>query len=403
MIELREALTLLDGEIRRLPKETVELSSAHQRYLADDATSDVDVPPHRKSLVDGYAVCSADFDGKDISLEVIDEVVAGGWPRTGIGRGQAIRIMTGAAVPTGADAVVMVEQTVTTDDGRVILRGDEVKPVQNLMEKATIMHRGQVVVPSGQWLDAATIGLLAEIGHGRVAVSKRPTVSLVTTGNELVAPSEKPGPGQIRNSNAPMLATSVHEAGARLIGQRHAVDEPDSLREAIADGLSGDVLVLSGGVSAGVLDLVPGELKQQGVQEIFHRVSLKPGKPIWFGVLDTGSHRCLVFGLPGNPVSSLVCFHLFVRRAIHGLMGGSSEFPACESYPLATAFHHRGNRPTWWPARVIRTEGGLSQVEPLEWRGSGDLRALAFAEGWIGFSPGTKSHEAGTQVDFIRR
>ena len=273
MIELREALTLLDGEIRRLPKETVELSFAHQRYLAEDATSDVDVPPHRKSLVDGYAICSADFDGKDISLEVIDEVVAGGWPRTGIGRGQAIRIMTGAAVPTGADAVVMVEQTVTTDDGRVILRGDEVKPVQNLMEKATIMHQGQVVVPSGQWLDAATIGLLAEIGHGRVAVSKRPTVSLVTTGNELVAPSEKPGPGQIRNSNAPMLATSVHEAGARLIGQRHAVDEPDSLREAIADGLSGDVLVLSGGVSAGVLDLVPGELKQQGVQKIFHRVS----------------------------------------------------------------------------------------------------------------------------------
>ena len=111
MIELREALTLLDGEIRRLPKETVELSFAHQRYLAEDATSDVDVPPHRKSLVDGYAVCSADFDGKDISLEVIDEVVAGGWPRTGIGRGQAIRIMTGAAVPTGADAVVMVMKT----------------------------------------------------------------------------------------------------------------------------------------------------------------------------------------------------------------------------------------------------------------------------------------------------
>lgn len=401
MITLLEALALMDSEVQTLSSEKTALALARGRYLASPAISDVDVPPHRKSLVDGYAVRSVDFGSEDVVLDVVDEVVAGGWPSVPIEPGQATRIMTGASIPEGADAVVMVEQTETLDGKKVSIRTGSVSPSQNLMDQAAVMRQGQVVMPVGSRVDAASLGLLAEVGHGEVEVSRVPQVSVITTGNELVPATEKPGPGQIRNSNGPMLAAAVADCGAELLNHQHVRDESEALSQAIASGLQGDVLVMSGGVSAGILDLVPGELKAQGVRQIFHRVSLKPGKPIWFGVLQRNDHRCLVFGLPGNPVSSLVCFYLFVNRALQRLMGASPR--ALERLALASDFEHRGNRPTWWPAQLMTEPDGFTRVQPLSWKGSGDLLSIAQADGWIGFPAGTQTYKAGATLEFLRR
>lgn len=401
MISLLEALALLDREVQPLPSEKLALALARGRYLASPSISDVDVPPHRKSLVDGYAVRSADFASDEAVLDVVDEVVAGGWPSVPVVSGQATRIMTGASVPEGADAIVMVEQTETLDGSKVLVRTHNIRPLQNLMEQAAVMSAGQVVVQVGCRIDAASLGLLAEVGQSEVEVARVPQVSVITTGNELVPASEKPGPGQIRNSNGPMLAAAVVDCGAELSEYHHARDEAEELSRAIAAGLKSDVLVLSGGVSAGILDLVPGELKRQGVRQIFHRVSLKPGKPIWFGVLQQQEHRCLVFGLPGNPVSSLVCFYLFVNRALQCLKG--APMPAPERLALASDFEHRGERPTWWPAQLVTDPKGITQVQPLPWKGSGDLLSIAQADGWIGFPAGTESYKIGTALDFLRR
>jgi molybdopterin molybdotransferase len=401
MISLLEACALLDAEVQPLPGEKVALELARGRYLVQSVTSDVDVPPHRKSLVDGYAVCSADFGSGEVKLNVVDEVVAGALPSVPVVSGQATRIMTGAAIPDGADAVVMVEQTEALQNNQVFVHARAVQPAQNVMEQAAVMQAGQVVVSSGCRVDAATLGLLAEVGQSVVEVSPVPKAAVITTGNELVPPTDKPGPGQIRNSNGPMLAAAVAECGAELLNHRHVRDQADELSQAITAGLQGDVLILSGGVSAGILDLVPGELKRQGVRQVFHRVSLKPGKPMWFGVLQQDHHRCLVFGLPGNPVSSLVCFYLFVNRALKSLMG--APVPGFERLPLASSFDHRGDRPSWWPGKLVTEPNGLTSVQPLPWNGSSDLLSIAKADGWIGFPAGTQTFEAATVLDFLRR
>lgn len=401
MISLLEACALLDAEVQPLPGEKVALELARGRYLVQSVTSDVDVPPHRKSLVDGYAVCSADFGSGEVKLNVVDEVVAGALPSVPVVSGQATRIMTGAAIPDGADAVVMVEQTEALQNNQVFVHARAVQPAQNVMEQAAVMQAGQVVVSSGCRVDAATLGLLAEVGQSVVEVSPVPKAAVITTGNELVPPTDKPGPGKIRNSNGPMLAAAVAECGAELLNHRHVRDQADELSQAITAGLQGDVLILSGGVSAGILDLVPGELKRQGVRQVFHRVSLKPGKPMWFGVLQQDHHRCLVFGLPGNPVSSLVCFYLFVNRALKSLMG--APVPGFERLPLASSFDHRGDRPSWWPGKLVTEPNGLTSVQPLPWNGSSDLLSIAKADGWIGFPAGTQTFEAATVLDFLRR
>jgi molybdopterin molybdotransferase len=307
--------------------------------------------------------------------------------------------MTGAPLPAGADAVVMIEHTQELDGGgrvRILRRG--VKPGENVMLQGTAMRCGDVVLRRGHELRPMELGLLAEIGAAEIAVYARPRVAVLATGDELVDYRERPGPSQIRNSNGPMLLAMADRAGAWPVELGVARDDEGHLRRLITAGLECDVLVLSGGVSAGVLDLTPRVLEQLGVKQVFHKVNLKPGKPLWFGISRNDGGQCLVFGLPGNPVSSLVCFELFVRPALERLAGFTSTDARLRRAVLTEDFSHRGDRWTYYPARFTQ-DGAEGRVTPLAWKGSADLRTLVDANAYAVFPPGESSFAAGEPID----
>ena len=407
MLTVDEALQSVLDHCRPLPARPVPLKEALGLLLAEEVASDIDSPPHDKSIVDGYALVAADLAGGSAELSVLEEVVAGANPTHTVRPGFATRIMTGAPIPPGADAVVMVERTELKaaakgpDPDLVRIVDAPVTSGQNILRQGVSMRRGDVVLKAGTALRAVEIGLLAEVGRDPAAVIPRPRVAILSTGNELVAAAERPAAGQIRNSNGPMLTACVEAAGATAVSLGICRDNAAELRQAIERGLEVDVLVLSGGVSAGVLDLVPGALAELGVRQVFHKVRLKPGKPLWFGVLPSGSPGeapdKLVFGLPGNPVSSLVGFELFVRPALQRLSGRDAVERAPISARLAAGFVHRGDRPTYHPAVCVQ-DSETTLATPLRWRGSADLRALASANALIHFPAGEQTYQPGDEV-----
>jgi molybdopterin molybdotransferase len=400
MISISEALDHIRAQVRPLPSESVPLHQALDHVLAEDVASDVDSPPHDKSIVDGYAIRCADIAQAGTTLNVIEEVVAGAVPQQAVVAGTATRIMTGAPVPKGADAVVMVEQTEIVGRDRVRISAERITPGRNIMRRAASMRRGETVLQAGHRLRPMEIGLLAEVGRSQVLVVRRPRVAVLPTGDELVSPAEIPAAGQIRNSNGAMLLAAVRRAGGESIELGIGRDNRDSLRRLIGEGLQHDMLLISGGVSAGVLDLVPGVLAELGVRQIFHKVNIKPGKPLWFGVLETGGSAKLVFGLPGNPVSSLVCFELFVRPALRALAGYGFQPRESLIAQLGDDFQQRGERVAYHPAR-LSGEAGSMVVEPLLWQGSGDLRTLVKANSLIRFDAGERLFKADEPVEGV--
>jgi molybdopterin molybdotransferase len=258
------------------------------------------------------------------------------------------------------------------------------------------MRVGEVVLKAGTRLRPQEFGLLAAVGRANVKVQPAPRVAILSTGDELVDASAKPGPGQIRNSNGPMLVAQVARAGGVPHVLGIARDEPDHLRALITEGLQADMLILSGGVSAGKLDLVPGMLSELGVQALVHKVTMKPGKPILFGV--KGSK--LIFGLPGNPVSSLVGFELFVRPAMRALKA-LEPGPCWVSAALPKDHTYRTDRPTYHPARLRMTEAGWT-VEPIPWFGSPDLRGSQTANAFVLLPEGDHTHRAGDRLAVLR-
>ncbi len=405
MLSVDEALQAVLTRSRTKAPVVRPLADALGLVLAEDVASDVDSPPHDKSVVDGYAVVAADLAGGLAELDVLEEVTAGAVPTRTVSTGKSTRIMTGAPLPEGADAVVMIEQSQPLDPGeplsRVRIDSPKVVAGQNIMRRAVSMARGDLVLRAGRVLRAIDVGVLAEVGRTRVKVVERPTVAVMATGNELVPSDRIPAAGQIRNSNSPLLLAAASAAGADAVDLGIARDERNALGEAIGRGLECDVLVISGGVSAGVLDLVPSVLAECGVEQVFHKVNLKPGKPLWFGVLKSASGERLVFGLPGNPVSSFVCFELFVRPAIGRLAVRTDAGLASISVPLAVDFMQRSDRPTYHPARLAIVEGRAG-IEPLRWQGSGDLRTLIEANALAYFPPGQRAFRAGEIVQALR-
>ncbi|HEY2893211.1 MAG TPA: gephyrin-like molybdotransferase Glp [Pirellulales bacterium] len=403
MLNVEEARQLVLQHAGALPVSEVRLIEALGLVLAEQVTSDVDSPPHDKSVVDGYAVIAADLAGGSAELQVVEEVTAGNVPTRPVSRGQATRIMTGAPLPTGADAVVMIEysEAIAAPGGfeRVRLSAPRTVAGQNIVQRATSLTQGQIVLEANTRLRPAEIGLLAEVGRARVRAIPRPGVAIVSTGNELVGVHDSPRPGQIRNSNGPLLLASSVAVGATAIDLGIARDERPDLHDKFSKGLESDVLIISGGVSAGVLDLVPSVLNQLGVREVFHKISLKPGKPIWFGHHARERGQTLVFGLPGNPVSSFVCFELFVKPALKALAGLPTCTPMLRA-ELTVAQVHRGDRPTYQPARLVMAEG-KPQVTPLRWHGSGDLRVLSDANALVHFSAGERQYETGELVEVL--
>jgi molybdopterin molybdotransferase len=391
--------------------------------LAEPVVSQMDSPPFDKALVDGYAIATSDSSASFHELEL---VTAGGVPSKAVVPGATIRVMTGAPIPEGADAVMKWEDCEVLSDGAVRRPGRKTKTGECILKQGASFHAGQTVLEAGKRLGPLDIALLAEIGQAEAIAYPRPKVGVLPTGDELVEAHEPIGPGQIRNSNGPMLLAALAAAGLTAVDLGVGRDDPADLREKIARGLECDALLISGGVSAGVKDLVPSVLAELGVVEQFHQVSLKPGKPLWFGARELGgtgvppvlhqsrgcnerptgetpvAHgRTLVFGLPGNPVSTLVTFRLFVLPALRALAGEPYATPATERAPLSRKLEHHGNRPTYFPFRRIQESGKPLRVEPLNWKGSADLATLTQADCLAALPAGDYELAAGDEVDCL--
>ena len=400
MLSVDEALSLVLERAAPKAAASVDLDDALGQVLAEDIASDIDSPPHDKAMMDGYAVVAADLAGGAAELAIAEEVTAGQVPTVAIASGQATRIMTGAPIPAGADAVVMVERTELVGPARVRVDDPKLTVGTNIMPRATSLRVGQRVLAAGTSIRHIEIGVLAEVGRVTVPVIPCPRVAVLPTGDELVPASHTPAAGQIRNSNGPMLAAAARRAGADAFELDVARDEESAMHALVEEGLKRDVLLLSGGVSAGVKDLVPSVLADLGIEQVFHKVSLKPGKPLWFGYRDDTGSRTLVFGLPGNPVSSLVCFELFVRPALAKLAGiVAGGLKRCTAL-LTSSFHHRGDRPTYHPARLV-ANGDRDRVELIRWQGSSDLAAVANADALAIFEAGDKNFSAGAEVETL--
>jgi molybdopterin molybdotransferase len=310
--------------------------------------------------------------------------------------------MTGAPLPPGADAVVMIEQTRRSGDV-VVVDDPAVSPGKFRLERGRELRAGEVVLRRGERLNAPRIGVLASVGRTEVRVIPPPRVVVVPTGDELVEPDQVPGPGQIRNSNAVMLRAMALAAGAEAEVLAIAPDDPQRLGAALGEGLAADVLVITGGVSAGNRDLVPETLERLGVERIFHKIRVKPGKPLWYGIGPSRGDAPgpLVFGLPGNPVSGIVGFLLFVRPALDVLAARANRGNETVAHPLARAYTHQGNRPTYHPARLSADGDGPPSVVPLDWAGSADLKTVAQADGFAIFAAGDRTYQQGEIVEFL--
>lgn len=391
MIEIDQALSLVLANCDSVNTHKRPVGEAVGYVLAENVGADVDSPPHDKSLVDGFAIR---VDDADKELRLLELVVAGGVPNQKIEPGTTIQVMTGAPIPVGTEAMVMVENT--DQQGDLVRISGKVEPRQFIMPRATTFAKDDIVLAAGTRIRPIEVGLLCEVGRHEVLCRSRPRIAVLPTGDELVDCSLVPGPGQIRNSNGPMLAARVANSGCEVISLGVGRDEQSDLQSKIEQGLDADMLLLSGGVSAGVRDLVPATLSSLGVEEVFHKVRLKPGKPLWFGTRKKDDRTTLVFGLPGNPVSSLVCFELFVLPAIRALCGDS---PNVEMLPvrLAEAFRQRGNRPTYHPGKTFRDEG-RTFVRPLPWHGSADMLTISRADCLIYFMPGDGEYQVGDKL-----
>jgi molybdopterin molybdotransferase len=392
MLEVAAALDIVLSRTPAVRSESTQLSPALLgRVLAEAVASDIDSPPYTKALMDGYAVRSADGAA---TLKVIEEVAAGRVPTKVVGAGEATRVMTGAPIPDGADAVIPHELTELAGD---VVRLAKAVPVgEFILPRGAEMTAGQTVLQPGTVITPAVLGLLAAVGRVAAEVYRAPRLAVVTTGDELVDPPAVPGPGQIRNSNGPMLLAQAARAGAEVRSLGIAGDDRARLAALVRDGLTADILVLSGGVSAGKFDFVPDVLTELGVETHFHKIRMKPGKPLLFGTRG----ETLVFGLPGNPVSSFVGFELFVRPALRKRSGHAIPGPASVPVPLAAEFRTSNNRPTYAPARLEWTADGV-RVRPVGWFGSADLRGLASADALIQLPPGDIAYPAGHPVQTV--
>jgi molybdopterin molybdotransferase len=395
MISVRDALDRVLEGLPRLGGEQVALTAARGRVLAVDVSAPRDVPPFRNSAMDGYAVVSADLAAataeRPVRLAVLETVGAGAMPSHPLRAGAAVRIMTGAPMPDGADAVVRVEDTHEAGDAVDIRVA--APPGAHVRQPGEDMRAGERVLGAGRTLRPADVGLLASMNLASVRVVRRARVAIVATGDELVEVGTPLGPGQIVNSNAYTLAAAVEEAGGEPIITGIVRDRPELIRAAFAEAITADVVLSTGGVSVGNFDFVRGCLAELGYQERFWKVAQKPGKPLTFGLCG----RVPVFGLPGNPVSSLVCFHLYVVPALRTMA-------RCERVHLPTAGATLVD--------TVRTAAGLTEFVRCTLEGppdayrarstgtqsSGVLRSLSLGDALIVAAPETETLAAGSRV-----
>jgi molybdopterin molybdotransferase len=396
LIPVEAALDIVLAHASPLPSEVVALADVVGRVLAEDVRADTDLPPFDRSAMDGYAVRAEDVAASPVTLPVIAQIRAGQVHDQALGAGQAIQIMTGAPVPPGATAVQQVEKTRALDGGRSVEILSPIEPGMNIARRGTEVKAGDVVLARGLRIDPAALAVLASVGKGRVVVSRRPRVCVVVTGDELVDVHERPGPGQIRNSNGYAVEAQAREAGAEVRSLGIVSDHSERIAEAMAIGLEFDVLLLSGGVSEGVFDLVESVMARFGIDILFDKVAIKPGAPLVFGRRGT----TLVFGLPGNPVSAQVTFDLFVRPALLRMQGARVAARPVIDAELIEGVGNRSGRKAHLPVRV-RFEDGRFVARPVRSMGSADLVAHARANAMVILEAQRTRAEAGEKAPVL--
>src|SRR5467141_3635465 len=377
------------------PTSKKNLSDALGDALAQEIRSDRDYPPFNRSTRDGYAVRASDA-AKDATLRCVGEIKAGDTVAQPLAPRACIQIMTGAAVPAGADAVVMIEFTERTGANVIFQRATN--PGQNIVKKGSEAHSGDIALKPGLRLGFAELALAAQVGAAEMLCARRPRVAILSTGDEVVPVTEKPGPFHIRNSNSVSLAAQVRLTGGEPVPLGNALDRVDDLGAKIELGLKEDILVLSGGVSMGKYDLVETVLKSLGAEFYFDGVAIRPGKPAVFG-------RCrdtFVFGLPGNPVSTMVTFELFVVPAIDLLSGAPARHLPLVEARLGAPLKEKQGLAHFLPARV-EWRGTTPEVKALPWQGSGDVAALARANCFLVVPADRGLVSAGDTVQILLR
>jgi molybdopterin molybdotransferase len=395
--EARLKVIEIAGALRRpARRETIEIEQAFGRVLGSEVRADRDYPPFNRSTRDGFAVRAADTAAPGARLECIGELRAGGSFEGTVEPGQCVEIMTGASVPAGTDAVAMIEHT--KRDGRTITLERAAQIGDHIVVRGSEARAGAKLVAANTRIGYAEMALAAQAGTTRLEVFAKPRLAILSTGDEVVDARATPGPLQVRNSNGISIEVLARTAGAEPIQLGNAPDEKVALRKDIERGLGADVLVLSGGVSMGKYDLVEQVLSDLGAEFHFTGVAIRPGRPAVFATCRDK----LVFGLPGNPVSTMVTFELFVLPAIDLLSGASSRPLPIFRGKLVTPVHEKGPIDHFLPAR-IEWEGREARVTQLPWQGSGDIVALALANGFLVVGPERPDIAPGEWVDVLPR
>jgi molybdopterin molybdotransferase len=393
--QAREMVISRLAAIMREPRtESVPVLAAQGRILAEDILADREYPPFDRSIRDGYSVRAADTH-PGATLHCIGELKAGDTPSTTVQSGTCIQIMTGAALPPGADAVIMIEHTQRNADTVTLDRA--VQPRQHVVPQGSEQAANKTVLTKGTRLGFAQIAAAAQVGAAQVIVFRKPRIAILSTGDEVVDYATIPGPFQIRNSNSVSLAAQAAALHAEPVLLGNAKDIHDDLREKIPTGLQADALVLSGGVSAGKYDLVEPVLKEFKAETIFDAVAIRPGKPVVFALCQGKP----VFGLPGNPVSTMVTFELFVRPAVDILSGTDpSRLPFFEAV-LTQRLSEKPGLTHFLPATL--EYGDQARVTPLTWQGSGDIIAMSRANCLLVVPPDRETIEPGERVRVLPR
>jgi molybdopterin molybdotransferase len=392
LLSIEEAQRLILERVRPLESELVPLDEAAGRVTAEPARAGLDLPPFDSSAMDGFAVREADTPGR---LPVVARIPAGRPAERELVAGEAMAIATGGAVPPGADAVIPLEYVVAHDNeieiAEPVPTGSHVRP------RGGDIARGDVVVAAGERLGPAQLGALAAAGIADISCSRRPRAAVLATGTELRRPGEELAPGEIYEANGVLLDAQLRSAGAEVERLDAVEDDEEAHRAALAEGLRGDVLVTTGGVSVGPHDLVRSIGESLGIEEVLWGVAVKPGKPLWFGVHE----RTLVFGLPGNPVSTLVCFELFVRPALLALQGVVDPRPRFQPGRLARPVRPNAVRDELVRARTAVVDGAV-ELDVLSGQESHMIARAAAADALVLIPSGTDELPGGSPVSYLR-
>lgn len=396
MISVDTAIKIVEDAIKPLPVKTIPFENSLGFCLAQDMQSDIDMPPFDRSAMDGYAVIAEDTTTAPVELTVIEDIAAGHMPTKKVSRGQASKIMTGAAVPEGANVVVKFEETedLSVHNRVKILRS--IDRGRNISSRGEDMRVGQTVLRKGMPIRPQEIGILATIGKSHIGVFSAPTVGIISTGDELVDVGLMPSIAQIRNSNGYSLSAQARRLKAEVEILGIVKDTKEEISNIMRRGFRKDILILSGGVSMGEYDLVGDVMKDLNTQIYFEKVALRPGKPVIFGRKDT----TFIFALPGNPVASLVTFELFIYPAIRKMMGFTDIQRTTLKASLETEILVRRKRREYRPA-LLRMHNNAWLVSPVEWHGSADLLATTMANCLLIVREDAEKLAAGQLVDVI--